>query len=195
MRRPVLLVLTLILLIFAGAVMVDRWQHRPPALDKPVAASGLVKESSERRHSPASAGDVLGAAGPRAQVRIREIGPGRYEVRGAAVQALLDNTGGGLSDLALTVMPLPSFQTGMQFLITSVMGDGVLAGFGFIVGDSTLAAAAGIHAGDIVVKIDGAHVGGFLASLLTMRRDPDRRTIEVELDRRGMKLIQTYEIR
>jgi hypothetical protein len=45
------------------------------------------------------------------------------------------------------------------------------------------------------VKINGAPVGGSLAGLLAMRRDPDQRTIVVELDRRGMKLIQTYQIR
>jgi membrane-associated protease RseP (regulator of RpoE activity) len=194
MRRSALLIAAVILAGLAGAVLVGRLQHPQPVIE-PVAQPGPVKRSSERRPPPAPARDASDVGEPPARVRIQEVSPGRYEVRGTAVRALLDNAGGGLSDLALTVMPLPSFETGMQLRISSVVGDGVLTAEGFTVTDPKLAGAAGIQAGDTIVKINGAPVGGSLAGLLAMRRDPDQRTIVVELDRRGMKLIQTYQIR
>ena len=132
------------------------------------------------------------------KVRVREVGPGTYEVNAADVQAVLENAGHVLSDLAPIVLPTLSLQTGLQYRVTSAAGDGVLTGKGFTVSAPKLAERAGIQAGDTILSVNGRPVDGF-ASLYgifrDVRRDPALSTVQVELDRRGTRLTKTYRIR
>jgi hypothetical protein len=112
--------------------------------------------------------------------------PGRYEVRGAS---------GGLAELAITATPLPSIGMGLSVLISSVAGDGILTDEGFTVTDPKLSKNAGIQVGDTIRSVNGFPVRQAHAALLAMRRDPDRATIEVEIDRRGARLVQVYVLR
>ena len=61
-----------------------------------------------------------------------------------------------------------------------------------------LAERFGIQAGDTILSVNGQSVDGF-ASLYgifrALQRDPSLRTAQVELDRRGTRLIKTYLIR
>jgi hypothetical protein len=132
------------------------------------------------------------------KVRVKEIGPGRYEVNPADVQAVLENTGHVLADLEPFVWPTLTRQTGLQYQITSAAGDGVLTGKGFTVTAPKLAARAGIQVGDTILNVNGQPVDGF-ASLYRIfrevRRDPALQTVQVELERRGTRRTQTYRIR
>ena len=126
------------------------------------------------------------------------MGRGLYEVKGADVQALLEDAGRVLADLAPIVLPIPSFQTGLQYRITSAASNGVLSKQGFTVTAPKLAERAGIEVGDTILSVNGRPVNGFAslyAIFQAVRRDPALRTVQVELERRGSRLTQTYRIR
>ena len=111
--------------------------------------------------------------------------PGRYEGRGAD---------GTLTDLSLTVRPrVPGTDGG--FRVSSVVGDGVLTERGLLVTDLKLPEIPGIQAGDTITRINGLPVRQFQAAVLAMRRDPDQRTVKVELDRSGTRLTLVYQLR
>ena len=132
------------------------------------------------------------------KVRVREVSPGLYEVPAADVQALMENAGRVLSDLAPVVLPTLSLQTGLQYRVTSAAADGVLTAQGFTVSAPKLAERAGLQAGDTVLSVNGQPVDGF-ASLYRIfqaaRRDPALTTVQVELERKGTRLTKTYRIR
>jgi hypothetical protein len=132
------------------------------------------------------------------KVRVRETGPGLYEVNAGDVETVLENTGRVLADLAPLVLPTLTLKTGLQYQITSAAGDGVLTGQGFTLTAPKLAARAGLEAGDTILSVNGQAVAGF-ASLYRIfrevRRDPTLHTVQVELDRRGSRLTKTYRIR
>ena len=66
-------------------------------------------------------------------MRIRELSPGRYEVRGAT---------GALADLSLAATPLLSLSMGLHVLISSIAGDGILTDQGLTVTNAKLSATA-----------------------------------------------------
>jgi len=132
------------------------------------------------------------------KLRIQETSPGLYEMPAAEVQAVLDNAGRVLADLAPLVLPHLSLQTGLTFQITSAAGDGVLSAQGFTVTAPKLAERAGIQVGDTILRVNGQPVDG-VASLYRLfqavRQDPALHTVQVELDRRGSRLTKTYRVR
>lgn len=132
------------------------------------------------------------------KVQVHELGRERYEVNATDVQAVLDNAGRVLADLAPLVLPSISLQTGLGYRITSAAGDGVLSRQGFTVTAPKLAARVGLQVGDTILSFNGQPVDGF-ASLYRIfqevRRDPALHTIQVELERQGTRLTHTYRIR
>ncbi len=132
------------------------------------------------------------------KVRVQETGPGLYDVNAGDVEAVLENTGRVLADLAPLVLPTLTLKTGLQYQITSAAGDGVLTGQGFTLTAPKLAARAGLQVGDTILSVNGQPVDGF-GSLYrifqAVRRDPTLRTVQVELERRGSRLTQTYRLR
>jgi beta-propeller repeat-containing protein len=84
----------------------------------------------------------------------------------------------------------------LGFQIESDLADGVLTTDGFTVTEPKVAAALGITSGDRILTINGyPPAGGAFASFLLMQRDPDRKTIEVELDRGGIRMQRSMSIR
>ena len=137
-------------------------------------------------------GDLL------SRVRVREVGPGRYEVPAADARAVLDNAGRVLADMAPLVLPTFSLQTGLQYRITSAASDGVLTGQGFTVTAPKLAERAGLEIGDTILSVNGQFVNGFPSLyriFRAVRRDPDLQTVEMELERQGVRMMKTYRIR
>lgn len=132
------------------------------------------------------------------KVRVRESAPGLYEVNAGDVEAVLENTGQVLAELAPLVLPTLTLKTGLQYRITSAAGDGVLSAQGFTVTAPRLAERAGIEVGDTILSVNRQPVDGF-ASLYRIfrevRRDPTLHTVHVELDRRGTRLTKTYRVR
>jgi membrane-associated protease RseP (regulator of RpoE activity) len=96
------------------------------------------------------------------------------------------------------VQPALSLQTGLEYRVTSAASDGVLTAQGFTVTAPKLAERFGIQAGDTILSVNGQSVDGF-ASLYgifrAFQRDPSLRTVQVQLDRRGTRLIKTYLVR
>lgn len=211
-------------LTFTGTVMLDQLHYRYKAVDRigrpePVLValegSRAVLEVEVLR-SPAPAApapsEVATPSAPQPtpparatldaqlldKVRVREIGPGLYEVNAADVQAALDNAGQVLADLWPAVQPSLSLQTGLQYRITSAAGDGVLTGKGFTLTAAKLAERAGLQVGDTILSVNGRPVDGF-ASLYgifrAVRSDPALSTVQVELDRRGTRLTKIFRIR
>jgi membrane-associated protease RseP (regulator of RpoE activity) len=193
--------------------VVDRLAHPDPVL---VALEGTrATLEVETLRAPAVGGELFveGAASPArdaapparatlnedllAQVRVREMSPGRYEVPAADVEAVLENAGRVLADLWPSVQPSLSLQTGLEYRITSAAGDGVLSGQGFTVTAPKLAERAGLQTGDTILRVNGQPVDGF-ASLYgifrAVRQDPALRTVQVELVRGGTRLTKTYRI-
>jgi C-terminal processing protease CtpA/Prc len=83
----------------------------------------------------------------------------------------------------------------LHVLISSVAGDGVLTSEGLTVTDPKLSAEAGIQVGDTIRSINGFPVRQAHVALLAMQRDPDRGTVELLIDRQGMRLTQVYVMR
>ena len=132
------------------------------------------------------------------QVRVREVGPGRYEVPAADARAVLDNAGRVLADLAPIVLPIFSLRNGLQYRIRSAASDGVLTGQGFTVTIPRLAERAGIEVGDTILSVNGQSVDGFPSLyriFRAIRRDPALPMVEMELDRGGTRIMKTYRIR
>jgi len=167
----------------------------PAAPPGPAAAGPAPTPDGSPAAPPARAlldGDLL------EKVRVREAGPGLYEVNAGDVEAVMENTGRVLADLAPLVLPTLTLKTGLQYQITSAAGDGVLTGRGFTLTAPKLAARAGLQAGDTILSVNGQPVDGF-ASLYRIfqgvRQDPALRTVQVEVERQGTRLTQTYRIR
>jgi hypothetical protein len=79
--------------------------------------------------------------------------------------------------------------------VTSDFIVGVLSTNGFVVTDARRARMFGIRTGDTIVSIDKHPPTGLLAVLLPLQRDPDRATVVVEIDRGGMRIVQSYRVR
>jgi hypothetical protein len=132
------------------------------------------------------------------KVRVREVAPGLYDVNAVDVKAALDDAGRVLAEVWPAVQPTLSLQTGLEYRVTSAASDGVLTAQGFTVTAPKLAERFGIQAGDTILSVNGQSVDGF-ASLYgifrAFQRDPSLRTVQVQLDRRGTRLIKTYLVR
>ena len=180
------------------AVEVLRPGAGSPAAPPGSAAAGPIAAGAPPALDPAPPpratldGDLL------EKVRVQEVGRGRYEVNAADVQAMLENAGRVLGDLEPLVLPTLSLQAGLQYRITSAAGDGVLSRQGFTVTVPKLAERAGLQVGDTILNVNGQPVDGF-ASLYRIfrqvRSDPALHTVQVELERRGTRLTQSYRIR
>ena len=209
---------------FAGAALVDtvhyryrrveRVVHLDPVLVSLEGARAIVEVEVVRSPAPASGVPATGPAGSVAgpgppgrptldatllgQVHVRETGPDRYDVRAAEVQAVLDNAGRVLAELAPGVVPTYSTAGGVEYRLTSAGSDGVLGRQGFTVWAPKLAARAGIEVGDTILSVNGVPVDGF-ASLFRIyqqvRRTPALATVQVDLDRGGTRLTKTYRLR
>jgi hypothetical protein len=132
------------------------------------------------------------------QVQVRETAPDRYDVRAAEVQAVLENAGRVLAELAPGVVPTFSTTGGVEYRITSAASDGVLGRQGFTVWAPKLAARAGIELGDTILSVNGVPVDG-IASLYRIyqqvRRTPALATIQMEVERGGTRVTKTYRFR
>jgi hypothetical protein len=87
-----------------------------------------------------------------------------------------------------------SGQLGVQ--IESGLADGVLTSEGFTVTEPKAAAELGIASGDRIVSINGyPPAGGAFVSFVLMQRDPDRKTIKIQLDRAGVRMQRSMTVR
>lgn len=194
--------------------VVDRLRHLDPVLISLQGTRAVLEVETLHSEAPAGGSPFEGAAPPASEparpgrvtldgdllekVRVREAGPGLYDVPAGDVQAVLDNAGDVLADLWPSVQPSLSLKTGLEYRITSAVGDGVLTGQGFTVTAPKLAERAGIQVGDTILRVNGQPVDGF-ASLYgifqAVRQVPALRTVQVELARGGARLTKTYRIR
>jgi hypothetical protein len=182
-RRIFLLALLVLCVVSGGVLTMMNRAERDSPVSEPVAHSRPVAGPRELRRS---SGPAPATPAARGRIRIWEVSPGRYEVHGVE---------GVLADLSLTVTPLPSFGMGLHARISSVAGDGVLTNQGLTVTDPKLSALAGIQAGDTILSINGFPARQAHVALLAMQRDPDRGTVELQIDRQGMRLTQVYVMR
>jgi hypothetical protein len=204
----------LLLVILATATVVglntlrdrDTAAKRSAAEQGPAPASSMQSRAGDRSAERVSEHAILPGvhAGGRAknveartvrrQLRIEQIAPGAYDVSKADLDAILDAAGRG-AEWALTVQPAFSFGAGLHYRISSEAGEGLLLEEGLAVVDPKLSRLAGIEPGDVILKVNGYSVTGAYVALLDMRRDPDRSTVQVELDRGGTKVTQLYRLR
>ena len=160
---------------------VDQRSGVAPARDRQSAAVSPSPPSAPTRPlSPLPSEDARQAPG------IRTIGADRYQVD-------LGASGRSVSDLARIVTIRPTLS---GFQIMSDVGDGILTADGLLVTNPKLAASAGIEAGDRILAINGhPPAGGFLLSLVKLRRDPDSGSVRVEVDRAGTRMEKTVVMR
>jgi hypothetical protein len=177
LRRRIgpLLTLALLGIVAASAIIAARGEPER-------SVSGQSARPRELQNTTARRDRMSGIELDHGRLRVRESSPDRYEVRG------LD---GSVSDLSLTVRPLVLG----GFHVTSIVGDGELTERGLTVSDLKLPEIPGIQVGDTITRINGFPVRQFLAAALAMRRDPDQRTVQVELDRSGSRLTLVYQLR
>jgi hypothetical protein len=209
---------------FAGTVLLDavhyryrrvaRVVHLDPVLLALDGARALLEVEVAYPAGPAAGvpaaatdGPVAGLGSPvrptldvtlLSQVQVRETAPDRYDVRAAEVQAVLENAGRVLAELAPGVVPTLSTTGGVQYRITSAASDGVLGRQGFTVWAPKLAARAGIEPGDTILSVNGVPVDG-IASLYRIyqqvRHTPALATIQMEVERGGTRVTKTYRLR
>jgi membrane-associated protease RseP (regulator of RpoE activity) len=132
------------------------------------------------------------------RVRVREAGPNVYEVSATDLQAALDHGGQVLAEAWPTVWPLVSLRDGVSLQVRSPVADGVLGPRGFRVTSPNLAERAGIELGDVVLAVNGQAVNSFgdLYSLYQkVRSDSRLSTVELRLERQGVPVTKTYQIR
>jgi membrane-associated protease RseP (regulator of RpoE activity) len=193
---------------------VERIVHGEPVLVALEGALAIVAVEVPRSAGAAPAVASAGTAGPGgrpappgrptldaallSQVPVRALAPDRYEVPAPEVQAVLEDAGRVLAELAPGVVPSVSTTGGVEYHITSAASDGVLGRQGFTVWAPKLAARAGIEVGDTILSVNGIPVDGW-ASLARiyqqMRRTPALTTVQVELVRGGSRLTKTYRVR
>jgi hypothetical protein len=184
-KRFSLLALGVLGVAAGGVFMMSRVERDHPVSDVS-AHSNPLADPRELGRARLPSGSTLATPTVGGRVRIRELSAGRYEVRGAM---------GALADLSLTATPLLSLDMGLHVIISSIAGDGILTDQGLTVTNAKLSATAGIQVGDTILSVNGFPARQFHVALLAMRRDPDRGTIELEIDRRGAKLTQVYVMR
>jgi hypothetical protein len=84
----------------------------------------------------------------------------------------------------------------LGYQIESDLADGVLTPSGFTVTEPKAAAGFGIAAGDRILSINGyPPAGGGMVSFLLMQRDPDRKTLDVRLERGGIRMGRAIVVR
>jgi hypothetical protein len=131
------------------------------------------------------------------RLRVRETGPDQYALHRGELRVILDNAGQVLGHLKPFVLPILSPRTGLQFKIRCAASDGVLGARGFSVTSAKLARRIGIETGDIILSLNGRSVEGFrsLSEIYqTLKRDPAVSRIDLELERAGRRLVQTYRL-
>ena len=193
---------------------VERIVHWDPVLLALEGSRAILEVEVSHPTGPASGVPAEGTDGPVAglgspvrttldaallsQVHLRESAPDRYDVRAADVQAVLENAGRVLAELAPGVVPTLSTTGGVEYRITSAASDGVLGRQGFTVWAPKLAERAGIQLGDTILSVNGVPVDGF-ASLYRIyqqvRRTPALATIQMEVERGGTRVTKTYRLR
>jgi hypothetical protein len=132
------------------------------------------------------------------RLRVRETGPTQYELHRGELRVILDNAGQVLGHLKPLVLPILSMRTGLQFRIRCAASDGVLGAQGFSVTSAKLARRIGIQTGDLILSLNGRPVEGFrsLSEIYQdLKRDPAVSRIDLELERDGRRLVQTYWLR
>jgi len=132
------------------------------------------------------------------RMRIRPVGPQEYELHRGEMRVILDNAGRVLSDLKPFVLPILSLHAGLQFRIHSPASDGILGKRGFAITSPKLTARAGLEEGDLIRSVNGQPVTGF-GSLFEiyqeLKRDTGTLRIDIELERGGRRVVQTYWLR
>jgi hypothetical protein len=191
---------------------VDRVSHPDPvllALDAPLAT---VEVEVARPAAPETA-TATARAGVRATVaagggaeeegvlsrmQVEQLAPEEYVLHRGEFRVILDNAGQILRHLRPLVLPIVSMQGGLRFLIRSPATDGALGREGFSVASAKLTRRVGIETGDRIVGVNGRAVEG-LRSLSQiyqeLKRDAAVDRIDLELERDGRRLVNTYWLR
>jgi hypothetical protein len=96
-----------------------------------------------------------------------------------------------LGEAPLSVIPVP----GWGLWINSSMVDAVLDRDGLDVSEPRALAAFGIEPGDRIRAINGWPVTGILVVLQRLARDPDAALVQIELERRQLRMVQPLRLR
>ena len=159
-------------------------------------AGGLLDAGRDRERPLAPRDQLAQTDGRAAAPRItrRESGS---EARGVERYDVDLGSFAGAPPVPAAVRVRPTVYSGLLgYEVESELVDGILTVDGFTVTEPKLAAAVGITGGDRIVAINGyPPAGGAFASFLLMQRDPDRNTITVQLDRRGMRMERAIVVR
>jgi hypothetical protein len=158
-------------------------------LGAPVVLSVFDGTTPRSAESPAPATASDGSAPPRT---LEQPDPGSFVSAPPPRIRDLPLVGGQVSVTLLDPFAPPAART---WAVTSDFIVGVLSTNGFVVTDARRARMFGIRTGDTIVSIDKHPPTGLLAVLLPLQRDPDRATVVVEIDRGGMRIVQSYRVR
>ena len=82
-----------------------------------------------------------------------------------------------------------------RLAVTSQLIEGILSADGFVVTDPRRARVLGIEAGDTIVRVNGYPPTGLVAAITTLQRDPDRAAVVLEIDRGGIRIVQSHRVR
>jgi hypothetical protein len=133
------------------------------------------------------------------KIRVKKVGAHAYEIPARDVKPVLDNVGQMFAALKPMLLPTFSQQTGMSWYFTSAVADGMLNQGGFTVTNLKVARFLGIEVGDTIFSINGYPVtsplNAYWAYQETIARNPLLSELRVDLNRSGVPLTKTYQIR
>lgn len=133
------------------------------------------------------------------KVRVKKVGTHAYEIPATDVKPVFENVGQMFAALKPMLLPTFSRQTGMSWHLTSAVADGVLNQGGFTVTNLKVARFLGIEVGDTIFSINGHPVtsplNAYWAYQETIARNPLLSELRVDLNRSGVPLTKTYQIR
>jgi hypothetical protein len=199
---------------FTGTVKLDQLYFRYKPVEQPTRADPVLIAIEGSRailevevaRSSASTKQFPPAPEPRKldpalfeKVRVKKVGAHAYEIPAADAKPVLENVGQMFAALKPTLLPTFSQQTGMSWYFTSAVADGMLSQGGFTVTNLKVAQFLGIEVGDTIFSINGHPVtsplNAYWAYQETIARNPLLSELRVDLNRSGVPLTKTYQIR
>lgn len=132
------------------------------------------------------------------RVRVTPTAKDAYEINADDLNAALEHSGQLLAEAWPRIWPDVSFRHGMSFDVQSPVANGTLGPRGFRVTSPNLAERAGVEVGDVIVGVNGQPVNSFLdvyRVYTQMQRDPSLSVIQLDVERHGQRVTNTYRIR
>ncbi len=133
------------------------------------------------------------------KIRVNQLDEDHYLVDSETLRPAIEEVGKTLSLMMPRVRETLFGQTGMTLSISSAAGSGTLGPQGFTVTNLSVAQTLGVQVGDTIISLNGHQVNSPMNAWWTFQtlfiRNQGFSTLQVQIDRKGTRLIKTYSIK